>query len=262
MKTVKLKYLYLSIIICALALNNFINVHAGQKNPGIERLNVGIENYENGKYDDAIFNLEMAKIQLSEFDKDNLWSAYFYLGLSYCLLEEKEESKKEFNKANDIIKNKLPDPDKHSPKIVKLFNEAHMRTGSGAPGTYTYTIMSMEFVFVKGGCFDMGDNFGDGFSDENPVHEVCVDDFYIGKYEVTQGQWEEVMGNNPSKFQHGKNYPVENVSWNDVQGFIKKLNNKTDKSYRLLTEAEWEYVARSVGKREKWAGTSAPSHKF
>jgi formylglycine-generating enzyme required for sulfatase activity len=117
----------------------------------------------------------------------------------------------------------------------------------------------MELVFVEGGCYQMGDTFGDGKSDEKPVHEVCVDDFYIGKYEVTQGQWEAIMGRDKySKFfnECGDNCPVVNVSWSDIQNFINRLNEKTGKKYRLPTEAEWEYAARSGGKNEKWAGTS------
>jgi len=111
-----------------------------------------------------------------------------------------------------------------------------------------------EFSVVPGGCFKMGDTFGDGSSDEKPVHEVCVDGFQIGKYEVTQGQWRAVMGNNPSKIQNGDNYPVERVSWSDVQDFINILNQKTGEKFRLPTEAEWEYAARSGGKQEKYAG--------
>jgi formylglycine-generating enzyme required for sulfatase activity len=110
-------------------------------------------------------------------------------------------------------------------------------------------------VFVKGGCFDMGDIFGTGASDEKPVHRVCVGDFYLGKTEVTQKQWEDVVGSNPSKFQCG-DCPVERVSWNNVQDFIKKLNEKTGMNYRLPTEAEWEYAARSGGWKEQWAGTN------
>ena len=118
----------------------------------------------------------------------------------------------------------------------------------------------MEFILVKGGNFQMmGDSFGDEYPDEKPVHEVSVSDFYIEKFEVTQGQWKKVMGENPSHFQKGDNYPVENVSWNDVQEFIRKLNQKSGKKFRLPTEAEWEYAARSGGKREKWAGTSSES---
>lgn len=125
---------------------------------------------------------------------------------------------------------------------------------------YTDPVTGMEMVYVKGGCYQMGDLWGDGDSDEKPVHEVCVDDFYIGKHEVTQGQWKEIMGNNPSYFKDcGDNCPVEQVSWNDAQDYIKKLNRKTGKNYRLPTEVEWEYAARSGGKKEKWAGTSSES---
>lgn len=117
----------------------------------------------------------------------------------------------------------------------------------------------MEFVYVKGGCYEMGDAFGVGNADEEPMHEVCVSDFYIGKYEVTQEQWGEVTGNNPAFFRRGGNYPVEYISWYDVQEFIRRVNQKTGMNYRLPTEAEWEYAARSGGKKEKWAGTSRES---
>lgn len=118
-----------------------------------------------------------------------------------------------------------------------------------------------RFVAVPGGCFEMGDLFGDGALEEGPVHEVCVNDFYMGKYEVTQKEWEKLMstflkGNNPSCFKACPNCPVEKVSWNDVQAFIKKLRQKTGMHFRFPTEAEWEYAARSGGKREKYAGTS------
>ena len=111
-------------------------------------------------------------------------------------------------------------------------------------------------VFVNGGCFDMGDTFGDGEADEQPVHNVCVDDFYMGKYEVTQKEWVSVMGDNPSKFKGCDTCPVETVSWDDVQEYIRKLNSKRGQRYRLPTEAEWEYAARSGGRREKFAGFS------
>lgn len=115
----------------------------------------------------------------------------------------------------------------------------------------------IEFVFVNGGCYQMGDTFGDGKNGEKPTHETCVSAFYLGKYEVTQLQWEKVMGNNPSEFKKcGSECPVDNVSWYMVQEYIKKLNSISGKQYRLPTEAEWEYAARSGGKQEKWAGTS------
>jgi formylglycine-generating enzyme required for sulfatase activity len=110
----------------------------------------------------------------------------------------------------------------------------------------------MAFAWVPEGCFQMGSNEGD--SDEKPVHEVCVDGFWMGKYELTQGQWKQIMGNNPSYFKKGDNHPVETVSWNDVQGFIKKLNSEGQGGFRLPTEAEWEYACRSGGKKEMYCG--------
>ncbi|PNU18567.1 formylglycine-generating enzyme family protein, partial [Geothermobacter hydrogeniphilus] len=90
-----------------------------------------------------------------------------------------------------------------------------------------------------------------------PVHEVCVDAFYMGKYEVTQSQYQKLTGNNPSQFK-GNNRPVEQVSWNDAQGYIRQLNQRRGDSgiapYRLPTEAEWEYACRSGGKDEKYCG--------
>jgi formylglycine-generating enzyme required for sulfatase activity len=131
---------------------------------------------------------------------------------------------------------------------------------TGSPATFTEPLAGIEFVLVKGGCYQMGDNVGARESDEKPVHEVCVDDFYMGKYEVTQGQWKAILEYNPSEFYIcGDNCPVESVSWKDVQIFIRKLNEESGANYRLPTEAEWEYAARSGGKNEKWAGTSSES---
>jgi formylglycine-generating enzyme required for sulfatase activity len=112
----------------------------------------------------------------------------------------------------------------------------------------------IEFVFVPGGTFEMGDGYV--WSDEKPVHKVTVPDFYIGKYPVTQRQYSAVMKENPSYFKKGNDYPVERVSWDDAQAFIKKLNEKTggEIGFRLPSEAEWEYAARSGGKDEKYAG--------
>lgn len=120
-------------------------------------------------------------------------------------------------------------------------------------GAASYTD-SMKMVFVKGGCFQMGDTFGDGEPNEKPVHEVCVDDFYMAETEVTQKQWKDVMGNNPSYSKNCDKCPVDTVSWNDAQKYITGLNSKAGKTYRLPTEAEWEYAARSGGKKEKYAG--------
>jgi formylglycine-generating enzyme required for sulfatase activity len=103
-----------------------------------------------------------------------------------------------------------------------------------------------EMVYVQGGTFTMGSPASEPERSSDEVqHQVTLSSFYIGKYEVTQGQWEAVMGDNPSDFKKGDNYPVENVSWNDVQEFLRKLNAATGKHYRLPTEAEWEYACRA-----------------
>jgi formylglycine-generating enzyme required for sulfatase activity len=104
------------------------------------------------------------------------------------------------------------------------------------------TTIEPEMVAIKGGCFMMGSN-PDTAGDEKH-HNVCVEDFKIGKYEVTQAQWQAVMGKNPSNFK-GDDLPVEQVSYNDVQDFINKLNAQTGQRYRLPTEAEWEFAARA-----------------
>ena len=101
----------------------------------------------------------------------------------------------------------------------------------------------MDMVFVKGGSFMMG-NSGDSYSENDPVHEVFLNDFEIGRYEVTQEQWQEIMGYNPSKFLDCDQCPVETVSWFQIQDFLKNLNAKLGTNYRLPTEAEWEYAAR------------------
>ncbi len=117
---------------------------------------------------------------------------------------------------------------------------------------FTEPVTGMEFVWVPGGCFQMGSDNGD--NDEKPVRKVSVDGFWLGKYEVTQGQWQKIMGSNPSYFKNGNDYPVEKVSWHDCQEFIRNLNSKSDRHFRLTTEAEWEYAARSGGQDEKYAG--------
>ena len=107
-----------------------------------------------------------------------------------------------------------------------------------------------NMVRVDGGTFTMGATSEQGSeaeSDEKPAHQVTLSSFSIGKYEVTQEEWEAVMGSNPSYFK-GKKLPVENVSWDDCQKFIRKLNQLTGKHFRLPTEAEWEYAARGGNK--------------
>ena len=120
----------------------------------------------------------------------------------------------------------------------------------------------IEMVFVEGGTFTMGcvpEQGDDCVADEKPAHRVTLGDFYIGKYEVTQGQWREIMGTDVRRqrdniherlplYGVGDNYPMYYVNWYETQEFIRKLNEKTGGNYRLPTEAEWEYAARGGNK--------------
>ena len=111
----------------------------------------------------------------------------------------------------------------------------------------------LELVDIPDGCFQMGSN--NVLNDENPVHEVCVKGFRMGKYEVTQGQWRAVMGNNPSHFDRcDDNCPVEKVSWDDIQHFLQQINRKTGLNFRLPSEAEWEYACHGGLANETYCG--------
>ena len=141
----------------------------------------------------------------------------------------------------------------------------------------------MAFVHVPGGCFQMGEKFGDSTSNEKPAHEVCLYSFSIGKYEVTVGEFRRFVdetgyltdaekgdgcngwdGSSWGKksslswkdlsFSQDDSYPVACVSWNDVTAYSCWLSQKSGRNYRLPTEAEWEFACRSGGKDEKYCG--------
>lgn len=127
----------------------------------------------------------------------------------------------------------------------------------------TFNIDGVKFtmVFVEGGTFTMGATSEQGSEfvddDEKPTHQVTLSSYYIGETEVTQALWQAVMGNNPSYYE-GDNLPVESISYEDIQGFIAKLNQKTGKNFRFPTEAEWEFAARGGNKSEgfKYSGSN------
>ena len=157
---------------------------------------------------------------------------------------------------------------------------------AGLQGKYTDPTTGMEFLPAPGNCFQMGDTFGIGDTDELPVHTVCVDDFSIGKYNVTKDQFKKFVdetgyqteaekGNgcyvhNSNKwakdsntswrspgFYQEDNEPAVCISWNDANAFSSWLSQKSNMRYRLPSEAEWEYAARSGGKNEKYAGSGS-----
>ncbi len=116
-------------------------------------------------------------------------------------------------------------------------------------------------VRVDGGTFTMGateEQGSDAYDIEKPAHQVTLSSYMIGETEVTQALWQAVMGNNPSEFTGDSSRPVEQVSWDDCQEFIRKLNSMTGKTFRLPTEAEWEYAARGGNKSRhyKYSGSN------
>jgi len=122
--------------------------------------------------------------------------------------------------------------------LVSPFSEAKADLGKG---------IKLGLVLIPEGKFKMGSPESEKDRRENETqHEVTLTKpFYIGKYEVTQEQWQAIMGENPSSINKGANLPLTDVSWEDCQEFIKKLNAKTNGGYRLPTEAEWEYACRA-----------------
>jgi len=175
--------------------------------------------------------------------------------------------------------------------------ERRAAPGVTLPSTFRDAATGMEFVLVKGGCFEMGDTLGGGDTDERPVHEVCVSDFYLGRCEVTNeqfkrfidatgyrttaehkgsgwgldkdgpGDWKERSGLNwrhplwpGDSIEQKMNHPVVQVSWHDAKEFVKWLSGKNNRTMRLPYEAEWEYVARSGGKEYRYGwGNEKPA---
>ena len=139
-------------------------------------------------------------------------------------------------------------------------NNIQRRSVSEEEEVFTVDGVSFTMKLVEGGSFQMGatsEQGSDAIKDEIPVHGVTLSSYWMGETEVTQELWQAVMGGNPSK-EKGDYLPVENVSYYDIQIFFRKLNQKTGKSFRLPTEAEWEYAARGGNKSNgyKYAGSN------
>jgi formylglycine-generating enzyme required for sulfatase activity len=159
---------------------------------------------------------------------------------AWCIVTKTETGFTVSAEANTVVTN-------HAPATVTV------TAGTATPVVINVTQASaVGMVFVQGGTFVMGctSEQSNCRPYESPVHNVTLSSFYIGKYEVTQAEWEAVMGYNPSSSSYGPNYPVERVSWSDAQAFITALNTATGLNYRLPTEAEWEYAARGGAQSE------------
>lgn len=177
----------------------------------------------------------------------------FVAAIVWGVVELKDYIKKEYNSyksKNQIVKKQNP------------LDRAISNIEAKNEQIITETVNGVEFnmVLVNAGIFTMGatlEQGSDAKDDEKPTHKVMVGKYYIGQTEVTQKLWQAVMGTNPSNFK-GDDLPVESVSWIDCQEFIKKLNELTGKTFRLPTEAEWEFAARGGldGKGYKYSGSN------
>jgi formylglycine-generating enzyme required for sulfatase activity len=186
--------------------------------------------------------------------KEQIKETHYQWGLSSLKNREYEKALQEFDVVGDYKDAKEQKyqqgivciNEKEYNKAINIFRELgdYKDSKNKVNEINPINTIGIEFILIPAGSFTMGSNDGD--SDEKPPHTVTISrPFYIGKYEVTQKQWVIIMGNNPSGFKGGNN-PVENVSWNDVQEFIRKLNAKEGTTaYRLPTEAEWEYACRA-----------------
>jgi len=185
--------------------------------------------------------------------------------VSTCAIKWEEEQKKKIAEVEEEYKKRATEAEAAAKKaegaeaIAKeAADKEAAKRDAERKAAKIKEINSIEMVLVKGGYFTMGcssEHDTDCNDDERPAHNVVVNDFYIGKYPVTQKLWEAVMDTNPSAF-FGLELPVESVNWEEVQLFIEKLNALTGKQYRLLTEAEWEYAVRGgiKSKHQKYSG--------
>lgn len=182
--------------------------------------------------------------------------AHFYLAEAYRGLQRIDEAKSHYQKSLDLDPSGpvAQDAKARLAQLVpgKADRVTSSETAAGgsqagksaepAPGSlWTEPTTGMEFVWVPSGCFVMGS--GDGDIDERPPHKVCLKGFYLGRYEVTQAQYQEITGKDPS-FYKGPNLPVEQVSWDEAKSFVGALANRSNERIRLPSEAEWEYACR------------------
>ncbi len=203
----------------------------------------GQKAYNSGNYQDAIKLWEAAKKCTDVPAQHNLQTLI-------------NQAKAKLNPAPS------PPPDRDRDGVPDSRDNCPSQAGPASNGGCpVISIPDFDMVLVRGGTFTMGctsEQGSDCESDEQPAHQVTVSDFYIGRYEVTQKEWRSVMGSSPSYFKNCDNCPVEQVSWDDIQQFLSKLNTRTGQTYRLPTEAEWEYASRggSSSRGYKYSGSN------
>ena len=216
---------------------------------------------ELGKQEGVNFVLS---VDMTDFGNNNIYVAWKLIDVETAIVQDGDSEMK-------TIANMVVDLKSFSEALTKRITGGGMSTsmspqyggGTQASGMdYTETAfgINMKMVYVEGGSFVMrctGKQESDCYDSEK--NRVTLDGFYIGETEITQAQWRAVMGTNPSYFNKGDNYPVEQVSWNDAQAFCQELSRMTGKTYLLPTEAQWEYAARGGKKAEgsKYSGSYA-----
>jgi formylglycine-generating enzyme required for sulfatase activity len=197
----------------------------------------GDEAFKNGNYQEAIKFWEIARKCSDKPAKDDLDG--------------------KIGRANSALKPKPkiqpPPPNKPKPNNTRddIDVKPTQNTYPVPPQVQTSPVvpaksLSFPMIQVQGGSFDMGSNDPNHYADERPVHKVALKGFHLSKYEITQSQWREVMNGFPEGFSNKScdNCPMVSVSWQEIQVFLTKLNQKTGKKYRLPTEAEWEFAAK------------------
>ncbi|MCF8244716.1 MAG: SUMF1/EgtB/PvdO family nonheme iron enzyme [Saprospiraceae bacterium] len=194
-------------------------------------------------------------------------------GRNETLRLEREASERRLEEARqkakaDLIQNQtvkfVPDPEKLKAVMSKFEKfkrkDQQQKRDDGQLFIHSLNPFHDLMLPIKGGTFKMGDEHGELKANCRLIHEVTIKDFQFCKHPVTQVQWRAVMGSDPQKlhFKDCDDCPVESVSWNDVQEFIEKLNEKTGEKYRLPTEAEWEFAARggNQSKKYKFSGSN------
>ena len=239
--------------------------------------------YEKEDFNERIRRIKSNGLQFPRKDIPD----YIKRLISQCVSFAPKDRPANFDQVLEYLNGKTPQPDrpplfpdndeplkksesKTEVRNLRSKNKPFKRSEMHKAGdVWVEPVTGMEFVWIPSGAYRMGcGNWDeDGNRDEFPVHEVYIDGFWMGRYPVTQGLWKKVMSSglwkmvrasNPSWFKMGDEHPVEQVSWQDSQEFIQKLSslNKGKYHFRLPTEAEWEYAARSCGKGHKFAGGS------
>ncbi|HIW87876.1 MAG TPA: formylglycine-generating enzyme family protein [Candidatus Onthomorpha intestinigallinarum] len=190
--------------------------------------------------------------------------------ISHCIQVKRRDRPQSIDEFFALLDQKQQANSEHEQDTQYIYDNEHNETSTETIYNHniyydTKTIavngVAFKMVKVKGGTFQMGATTEQGSEaekDEKPVHTVILSDYYIGQTEVTQELWQAVMGDNPAFFKGDSQRPVENVSWEDCQEFIQKLNRLTGLKFRLPTEAEWEFAARGGVKSKgyKYSGSN------